>query len=47
MDDGLQAASPREAKNQKKKRAEGYQMRRDPEEDRKRHRKYHDKRGRK
>jgi len=42
LDAGHQAASPREAKNQKKKRADGYQGRRDPEE---RHRKFNDKRG--
>ena len=40
---GQQAAPPREAKDHKKKKGEG---RRDPkEEDRKRHRKFNDKRG--
>ena len=41
-----QAAPPREAKDHKKKKAEGNQGRRDPkEEERKRHRKFNDKRG--
>ena len=43
---GQQAAPPRDARDQKKKRPEGNQGRRDPKEDRKRHRKFHDKWGR-
>ena len=44
---GQQGAPPRDARDHKKKRAEGNQGRRDPEEDRKRHRKFHNKRERK
>ena len=44
---GQLAAPPRDARDHEKKKVEGNQGRRDPEEDRKRHRKYHYKRGRK
>jgi hypothetical protein len=42
---GQQGAPPRDVRDHKKKKAEGNQGRRDPEEDRNRHRKFHDKRG--
>ena len=43
---GQQAEPPRDARDHKEKKVEGNQGRRDPEEDRKRHRKFQDKRRR-